>query len=97
MIYIWRGWGIVVPIIWFVTLWVVQIVSNTIFGAGTYEAYGLFKIVGSIPAGLAVWVVGNILNENIESSANKHSFFFIPAEYWGFIIPALTIVMTIIF
>lgn len=97
MIYIWKGWGIVVPIVWFVTLWGVQLIANTIFGAGTYEASGLLKIIGSIPAGFAVWVIGNMLNENIESSSNKHSFFFIPAETWGFIIPALTLVMTFIF
>ena len=96
MIFIWRGWGILVPIVWFVTLWVVQLATNAIFGAGTYEAYSLFKIIGSIPAGFAVWIVGNLLNENIESNSHKHAFFFIPAEYWGFIIPALTVVMTII-
>jgi hypothetical protein len=97
MIYIWRGWGVVVPIIWFVSLWILQIITNTIFGVDTYESYGIFKIIASIPIGFAVWVVGNMLNENIESFSNKHSLFFIPAEHWGFIIPALTVVMTIIF
>jgi hypothetical protein len=97
MIYIWRGWGIVVPIVWFVTLWGVQLVANTIFGAGTYEGSGLLKIIASIPAGFFVWIVGNLLNEEIEPNSHKHSFFFIPAEYWGAIIPILTVVMKIIF
>lgn len=96
MLLIWKRWGIVVPLIWFVTLWIVQLIANGIFGYGTYESYSIIKILASLPAGFAVWIVGNLLNENIESSANKHAFFFIPAEYWGFIIPALTLVMTII-
>ena len=97
MIFIWRGWGIFVPIVWFVTLWIVQLAANAIFGAGTYESSALLKIIASLPAGFAVWIIGNMLNENITSWSNKHAFFWIQAEIWGFIIPAATLVMTIVF
>jgi hypothetical protein len=97
MIFVWRGWGVVVPVIWFVSLWIFQIVVNTIFDSGTYESYGIFKIAASLPIGIGIWVIGNILNENITSFRNKHSLFFIPVEHWGVIIPILTVVMTIIF
>jgi hypothetical protein len=97
MIFVWRGWGFVVPLIWFVSLWIAQIGVNTVFGGGTYESYGIFKIIASVPIGIGVWVVGNLLNENITSIRNRHSLFFIPVEHWGAIIPILTIVMTIIF
>lgn len=96
MILIWRGWGIVVPIVWFVTLLIVQLLTNNVFGAGTYEAYSLPKIIGTIPAALILWAIGTAVNKDIYSD-NKHAFFFISIEYWAFIVPALTVLFTFIF
>ena len=96
MLFIWRGWGIVVPIVWFVSLWIVQILTNSVFGAGTYEIYSLPKLIGVIPVSLAIWEIGKALNENITSNSNKHAFFFISVEYWAFIIPIFTLVFRVI-
>ena len=97
MIFIWRRWGIVAPLIWFVSLWIFQFIADMIFGAGAYQSSVLLRLIGMAPASLAVWTIGEAMNEDISSNSNKHAFFFIPVEYWAIIFPAISLLSMIFF
>jgi predicted permease len=96
MILVWRGLGILVPIVWFTTACIIQILTDKLFGTGTYVAYSLPKIFGSIVVGLLLLVIGVALNKD-KHADNKHSFFWIPIEYWVVVAPVFTIIATIFF
>jgi hypothetical protein len=96
MILIWRGLGILVPIVWFATAFLMQILTDKLFGTGVYAAWSVPKILGSIVVGLLLSVIGIAVNKD-KYADNKHSFFWIPFEFWGIIVPVFTIIAMIFF
>lgn len=91
MILIWKGWGILVPIIALVTL---------MFVAG--HTYG--PLVAGLVSAVAVAVIGCKLNGRpgrlvVDAETGQkielkgvHSFFFIKMEYWAFVLATAGIV-----
>lgn len=105
---IWRGWGILVPIIP-VALWVLIPESfKAAMSDAAYSEYFKFISAFSIFLGaLAIWFLGRKLNgtkgrtlvdestgETVVLKAN-HSLFFINMEYWAF--PVALFVFVILF
>jgi predicted permease len=96
MILVWRGLGILVPIVWFATACITEILTDKLFGTGTYAALSLPKILGSIAVGLLLLVIGVAVNKD-KYADNKHSFFWIPIEFWVILVPVFTIIAVIFF
>jgi hypothetical protein len=73
---IWSGFGILVPIITFVTIFVAKMVIDTIFGASAAFLPNLLVCLAPL---VVLWFLGKSLNKN----GADHTFFFIRIEYWG--------------
>ncbi|HIY39865.1 MAG TPA: hypothetical protein H9836_01905 [Candidatus Nocardiopsis merdipullorum] len=97
---IWQGWGILVVLIG--ALFTAPLgfgaasllgEDNAAVGAGT----------GLILAAIAVYLAGNKLNAPVQGYdpstgqpvmyRNRHTFFFVPMQYWGFILPVLGVIV----
>jgi hypothetical protein len=97
---IWKGYGILVLVITFVIGWP----TSYIFGKlGYKEDTG--AAIGAIIAGVAIWFVGKKLNapDNNKVILDKltgqqipykqtHSMFYIPMQYWAFIISGIGLI-----
>ena len=95
IIIFWRGLGILVPIVWFIVIFLTMFIGNN-FG-GTDKANSntrLFAAFGSFLSGLLILAIGFWFNRNIKKFDEKHSFFFIPMEYFGITIIIVTILIT---
>ena len=98
---IWTGWGILVFIIGLLALVIAQAAANAVFGAGYYEANVWPKVAGAVVAAAVIWLVGRRLNSDpgrtvIDKQTGRemtlrrrHTFFFIPMEYWAPIVLVL--------
>ena len=109
---IWRGFGILVPVIAFAAL----ILGQSLQGGDTTENMTLDQVFlwRSLPlaiAGVAIWFLGKKFNRKTEmkledpetkqpviiSKGGGHSFFFIPMEFWGLILFVLAGVLPFVF
>jgi hypothetical protein len=102
---IWTGWGILVPVVFFAVTILFQMLVDGILGPDTYSQAKHFQFFGTSAAALAVWLAGKRMNTKTERRVidketgeemvlkSNHSFFFIPMQYWGFIIFALAVVL----
>lgn len=102
---IWRGLGILVPIIaGLVFVGVLKLVDSLI-GTGDYSKWNYWpKALAALLAGAAIWFLGRYLNTRpgkvvIDKSTgqemelrSKNDLFFVPFEYWGIIIGAFAVV-----
>jgi len=72
---IWKGWGILTPII---------VVVAVLIG---YVAGGYGAIVGCIVAAIVNWFVGQAFNRPLREAGlgggRRHTFFWIPMELWS--------------
>ncbi len=98
MLLIWKGLGILVPLLAFVELMLVMAVPNSI-----NPTLGLLlKFVIVLAGTFALWHLGRSLNnrpgkvlidpetnEPVMLRAPRHDFFWIPIEYWAFIVAIL--------
>ena len=98
---IWKGWGILALIIPLVFSWTANFVIDSMYGVGTYKnsTWAMPLIIGltSFP----VAIIGHKVNNEpgrilIDPSNNEkveiktvHSMFWIPLQYWAFVIIAL--------
>jgi|GEM_PF-3047969 len=102
--WVWTGYGFVVPIIALVILAFVQLIADSLMGNGYYATHMLPKILGAIITATVLRPVGQRMNdptnaflcdrksrEQYQSDPN-HTFFFIPVEYCGY---ALVIFITV--
>ena len=102
---IWTRLGILVALIAIACLIGGQYLTNTIFSdAQYYQTHSWPPLVALGVAGVVVWLVGSHLNSNstrrvIDAETNQemtlndnHTFFFVPMQYWGFILPVLGII-----
>jgi len=103
IIAIWRGNGILVPV-FFVFFMVMAVVSSKAILGGAPNHYGhYFYALATTLAALSVWFAGRASNskaprELIDKKTGqivlfqeKHTFFFIKAEYWAFPLGLLAI------
>ena len=97
---IWRGFGWLVPAVVFVSLLLMQMSTNSIYGAGTYENNSWPKITAGIISAVIIAILGYYFNykkriviTNEETGRTEkspaHSLFFIPIEFWSIILPLL--------
>lgn len=98
---IWSGFGIVVPLIGLLCLVLSQIATDAILGEGYFGGSTWAKLLAFAITALALWFCGRWMNKPTgEVFINKetgeefqkipnHSLFFIPVQYWAFVIIAL--------
>ncbi|MBR8741676.1 hypothetical protein [Nocardiopsis sp. MG754419] len=92
---IWRGWGILVPLI--AAVIAVPCAALTAEVTGQQHLGGLGAGVGLLLASVAVFLAGNRLNTPRRGFhpatgrpveyRNTHTFFFVPMQYWAFVLP----------
>jgi hypothetical protein len=91
---IWRGFGIAVPIIVFITGWLVGLISGeTDMRIGNANFMGwttLFSGIVVLLLGLGTWNSEGT-DENGNKVKKKHDFFYVPIAIWGAILIALSI------
>ena len=100
MIVIWKGFGIVVPIVAVAGWAVSQIAVDASLGADYYEKHAWPKTIACMVIGCLLWSLGTWMNRpDDEESANLrpgavprqqevHDFFFVPVQYWAFVMVA---------
>ena len=104
MFLIWDGFGITIPLSVPVSMLVVQMITDRIFGTDYWKNNAWPLSLSLIISGLICWFLGRYLNSRpgrtlIDKETGeefelrkKHSFFFIPFQYWGIICAVLAIV-----
>lgn len=92
MILIWRGWGLLVPLMMLLFLWFSNLIANGIAGYNYSESNSWIYSIGLFAVAIPIWFLGKHLNKNspkflINVKTNKrqyfpkkHSFFEIPFE-----------------
>lgn len=98
MIFIWRGYGFLVPLITIVLVGVTSVLFSSIFN--TTQPYGV--CIGALAAAVAIWYAGNSFNSPakdrvmIDKATGQeflikpnHSLFFIKMQYWAYIVGAI--------
>ncbi len=95
MVFIWRGIGIVVPIIIFIVGWFVSLFfEDTRLGNGSFMGWVFFysAIVFLIIGLLMLKIKKQKKTEGTESwTLRKHDFFFIPILFWAPILLVLSL------
>ena len=109
MILIWRGWGILVPVIAIAAALLAMLLSMPLRGIGTDVATTVaFPIWGFVAAG-GIWfaakkieggekrtLVDQATGRTFVVGRSAGSLFFIPTRYWAFIAIGLGILLAII-
>ena len=97
---IWRGWGFLAFLYAFAAFAMVMMVTDALVPGGNLPF--LFGS-GLLLAAVATWFTGLLLNQSgprrklaaVNELTNRHTFFFIPLQYWGFVLGALAMVSLI--
>lgn len=103
---IWRGWGILVFLITIAVMVIFQGIVGAVFGDPQfYKSNDWPKGAALLLSGVAVYFAGRYFNGKAgrvmtdkatgrEVALRRiHSMFFIPMEYWGFILAAIGLVL----
>ena len=79
---IWKGFGIIVPIIFFITGWICSYFFEDT-RLGNFAYIGTIMLFSALPVGL----IGLGMSQPDEDGtpAKQHSFFFLPVAWWGLI------------
>lgn len=106
MLFIWRGYGFLVPIITIVVGALVTVLFHLIFKNN--QPWGLS--VGSFVSAAIIWFWGKKLNDPAKNRVMidkatgqelilkpNHSLFFIKMQYWAFLVAALGVITLIAF
>ncbi|MDA0562952.1 hypothetical protein LG943_01165 [Streptomonospora sp. S1-112] len=99
---IWRGWGILVLLITGLCCVPGGLVTEAVLGADL----ALFGVSGGlVVAGVAVFFIGQRLNAPRQGFhpqtgqpvlyRNQHTFFFVPMQYFAFVLLAVSVVLLI--
>jgi len=100
---IWRGWGIIAPLI-LILVMVILIPLSDFIGINEDIAIGISLLI----SGLLIYLVGKQMNQGenrtlqdsqtreevIFSTKNQHTLFFIPIQYWGIILCVISFFFT---
>jgi hypothetical protein len=98
---IWRGFGLLVPVVVAVFFAGIQTLVNHVMGDPNYWTWNYWpKALAAFVAGLAIWFLGRHLNKKKAADSPTpndvppyyHAFFFIPFEFWGIIIAAFAFI-----
>lgn len=105
MILVWTRLGFLIPIIFIAIAIIIFSISSSIFTQEYIEsARWLFSLMFLI-SGIIYWFLGNLLNNKkskkmIDPQTNRvvfikkrHNFFFIPIQYWLFIMIIIGIIL----
>ncbi|MEN8905646.1 MAG: hypothetical protein ABF289_06760 [Clostridiales bacterium] len=86
---IWRGLGVLVPIIFILTAILVSIIVDTILVSYiNIPEVNIASLLSGVVAGFPIYKLGKIVNKE----TSDHSLFFINFEIWGFIFPIMGII-----
>src|SRR5262245_15039522 len=101
---IWRGLGFLVPLITFGSSLIANIIFNAVYGDGYYDTHTWPCGLAMFVAVVICWLLGrHVRSQKSRVVIDKetghefvldpsdHSFFFIPVEYWSFILLAFSI------
>lgn len=105
---IWRGWGILAIIIPAITVVLIELLAESVFGEGAYQQNNewLFAL-GLLIASPIVWLIGRRLNRTqprqlvdqitgeTVTFRKRHSMFFIKLEYWAFVFMAIAAALVV--
>lgn len=93
MVFVWRGIGIIVPIIIFITAYIVSFwIKDTTLGNSNFMGWTLFysAIVCLLVGLLAPGIGKRVAEDGTKVPAKKHDFFFIPMIFWGPLLGAIS-------
>jgi len=104
MIFIWRGYGFLVPLITIALVGITSVLFSAIFR--TTQPYGV--CIGALAAAVAIWYTGNSFNSHAKDRVMidkitgqefiikpNHSLFFIKMQYWAYIVGAIGLFLLI--
>lgn len=103
---LWSGWGFLVPVILGTVFVLMQAGLNAMIGPYTYESAEWPKFLATLITGVSIWFVGRYFNNKpgrvlIDKQTGhevvfkpRNTFFFIPMEYWAFIIAVFGIILS---
>jgi len=104
MIFIWKGYGFLVPIITIALVGFTSVLFSSVFT--TTQPYGV--CIGALAAAVAIWYAGNSFNSPakdrvmIDKATGQewiikpdHSLFFIKMQYWAYIVGAIGVFLLI--
>ena len=83
---VWRGRGIFVVVIGIGVLVLTQLFFDGVGGKGYYETHAFPKVLAGLLAALPIWFLGKKWNDE---SGRVHDLFFVPMQYWAFVVFAL--------
>jgi hypothetical protein len=96
---IWRGWGILVPVVAFVVGFMPLAIAEAVLGHNRYsEITKPLTFLSLLAAAGTIWVVGRALNSVpgrilIDPATNRqvilrrrHDLFFIPMQWWAVVL-----------
>jgi len=95
---IWKGLGIIAVILPIIFMFIVQMITNMLFGDGFYKDSSWTLSLVLFLSAVSVYLIGIKLNNKIGQIVidketgqeielkNTHSLFWIPLQYWGFIL-----------
>lgn len=83
MVWLPRGHGRWIPVIWFAALAVTDVSTNAVLGAGYYQQHDWPKFLGTALAGAVFMVWGKRLNRTEARWPHKHGLLLVPMEYWA--------------
>lgn len=105
---IWKRWGILVVVIGFGLLVVTELVVDAVWGEGTYAAHSdLWAGAGFVLGGAVISAVGLRLNRWARTEEGpwlpisqlpyreRHTFFWLPMEYWGVLLVMVGLIMVV--
>jgi hypothetical protein len=91
----WSGWGVLVVVVAFAGLILGQVLVDAVLGPGYYTSNSWPKLLASLIAAAAVWIVGVRLNSEpgrvlIDKASGqeitlrrRHTLFFVEMQYWA--------------
>lgn len=105
MFVIWTGFGIVAPVAALVTMVIAQLLIDAVFGEKYYTTHTWPKTAACFFTACGLWSLGRWMNKpepgefvepgwgSVLQSSARHTLFFIPVEYWSFVLVAFAILM----
>jgi hypothetical protein len=82
VIIIWKGAGLLVPVIGIIGVMLIRVIILAIVGPEYNKGHAWVNAIGLLVTGVALFLLGRALNAKHEGGA-AHSLYFVPVEYWG--------------
>ena len=95
MFVIWRGWGILAPVIPILVWALIPLTLKPLMAEATYQQYfGQMTAISGLMGAVALWYIGRWFNSGEKTLVDpetgeevmfkpSHSLFFIKMEYWA--------------